>query len=106
MKTGGFSVKEWIFNETLKENVNSTEEKEMNLYKGDDEKVLGTVWNFKTDKFHFRVAADLLKLENSLRQVLMKKTKRKILSQVARIYDPIGFAAALIVRVKIGLQQL
>ena len=36
----------------------------------------------------------------------MKKTKRKILSEVARIYDPIGFAAAFIVRVKIGLQKL
>ena len=42
-KTGGFGVKEWICNETLKEKVNSTEEKERNLYKGDEEKVLGTV---------------------------------------------------------------
>ena len=67
---------------------------------------MGTVWNFKKDKFHFRVAADLLKLENSLRQVLVKKTKRKTLSDVARIYDLIGFAAAFIVRVKIGLQKL
>ena len=78
----------------------------MNLNKGDEEKVLGSVWNLKTDKFHLRVAADLLKLENSLSQVPMKMTKRKILSQVARIYDPIGFAAAVIVRAKIGLQKL
>ena len=99
LKTGGFSVKAWICNETLKE-------REMNLYKEDEEKVLGTVWNFKTDKFHFRVAADLLKLENSLSQVPMKMTKRKILSQVARIYDPIGFAAAFIVIAKIDLQEL
>lgn len=106
MKTGGFSVKEWICNETLKQKVNSTEEKEMNLNKGEEGKVLGTVWNLKTDKFHLRVAADLLKLENSLSQVPMKMTKRKILSQVARIYDPIGFAAAFIVRAKIGLQKL
>lgn len=53
LKTGGFSVKAWICNETLKE-------REMNLNKEDEEKVLGTVWNFKTDKFHFRVAADSL----------------------------------------------
>jgi len=33
-------------------------------------------------------------------------TKRMILSQVARIYDPIGFAAAFIIRAKIGLQKL
>ena len=106
LKTRGFRVKEWICNETLKEKVNSTEGKEMHLYKGDEEKVLGTVWNFKTDNFHFRVAADLLKLENSLSQVPMKMTKRKILSQVARINDPIGSAAAFIVRAKIGLQKL
>ena len=106
LKTGGFSVREWICNETLKEKVNSTQEKEINLYKGDEEKVLGTVWNFKTDKFHLRVAAYLLKLENSLSQVSIKMTKRKILSQVARIYDPIEFAAAFIVRAKIGLQRL
>ena len=78
----------------------------MNLYKGDEEKVLETVWNFKTDKFHFRVASELLKLENSLSQVPMKMTKRKILSQVARIYDPIGSAAIFILRAKIGLQKL
>ena len=40
LKTGGFSVKEWICNETLKEKVNSTEEKEMNLYKEDEGKVV------------------------------------------------------------------
>ena len=36
----------------------------------------------------------------------MKMMKRRILSQVARIYDPIGSAAAFIVRAKIGLQKL
>ena len=94
LKTRGFSVKEWICNETLKEKDNNT--------KG---KVLGTMWNFKTDKFHFRVAADLLKLENSSSQVAMKMTKRKILSQVARMYNPIGFAAAFILRAKIQQQK-
>ena len=38
--------------------------------------------------------------------VPLKMTKRMILSQVARIYDPIGFAAAFIIRTKIGLQKL
>ena len=46
------------FNKILKELVNSDAEKEINMFKGDEEKVLGTLWNFKTDKFHFRVAAD------------------------------------------------
>lgn len=33
-------------------------------------------------------------------------TKRKILSKVARVFDPIGFAAAFLIRAKIGLQRL
>ncbi|XP_068723688.1 uncharacterized protein [Montipora capricornis] len=33
-------------------------------------------------------------------------TKRSILSQIARIYDPVGFAAAFLIRAKIGFQEL
>ena len=33
-------------------------------------------------------------------------SKRTILSQVAWIYDPIGFASAFLIRAKIGLQEL
>lgn len=36
----------------------------------------------------------------------VKMTKKMILSQVARIFDPIGFAAMFVVQAKIGLQQL
>ena len=36
----------------------------------------------------------------------MKMMKRNILSQVVRIYDPIGSAAAFIVRAKIGRREL
>ena len=36
----------------------------------------------------------------------MKMTKRMILSQVARIFDPVGFSAAFVIRAKIGLHQL
>ncbi|XP_074629594.1 uncharacterized protein LOC141887235 [Acropora palmata] len=35
-----------------------------------------------------------------------KITKRRILSQVARIYDPIGFAASFIIRATFGMQEL
>ena len=65
LKTGGFKVKEWISNRILKEKVNSDAEREINMFRGDEEKVLRTMWNFRTDNFHFRVAADLLKLDNS-----------------------------------------
>ena len=31
----------------------------------------------------------------------LKMTKRKLLSEVARIYDPVGFAAAFIIRLRL-----
>ena len=51
LKTGGIKVREWISNKVLKEKVNGDTEKEIDMFKGDEEKVLGTLWNFKTDKF-------------------------------------------------------
>ena len=72
-----------------------------NMFNRDEEKVLGTLWNVKTDKC---VAADLLKLKESPNHK-QKMTKRMILSQVARIYDLTGFAAAFIIRTKIGMQR-
>ena len=36
----------------------------------------------------------------------MKLTKRKILSKVAHVFDPTGFAAAFLILAKIGLQRL
>ena len=58
-------------------------------------------WNNHTDVFTFKVKPEL--------RLLQKPTllsKRNILSQVARIYDPIGFASAFLIRAKIGLQEL
>ena len=39
-------------------------------------------------------------------QIPLKLTKRMILSQIARIYDPVGFTAAFLIKAKIGLQQV
>ncbi|PFX19266.1 hypothetical protein AWC38_SpisGene16336 [Stylophora pistillata] len=105
-KTGGFNVKGWISNKKLAEKDNNEIEKGMNVFQGGEEKVLGTSWNFKTDKFFFRVKADILKLVDRPSHVPVKMTKGMILSQVARIYEPIGFAATFIIKEKIGMQQL
>ena len=49
----------------------------------------------------FQVASEFLDCQEPT-----QLSKRKILSQEARIYDPIGFASAFLVRAKIGLQAL
>ena len=75
------------------------ETEEMNVPQGkQDAKVLGLDWNNKDDVLKYKVEVKVSQQS--------KLTKRNILSQVARIYDPIGFAAPYLVRAKIGLQDL
>ena len=52
--------------------------------------------------------SDLLKaiIEKGHNATDVKLTKRTLLSQTARIYDPVGLAAAFIIRAKIGMQEL
>ena len=92
---GGFHVKGWLSNRTLKmdgENTSETDESERKF----EEKVLGTVWNHRDDVFGFKVNPPEI---NNL-------TKRTILSQAARIYDPLGAVAGFLIRAKIGMQKL
>ena len=60
------------------------------------EKILGTVWNHAKDMLLLNV--------NPSNDITL--TKRTVLSQIARIFDPVGFAAAFLVRAKIGMQRL
>ena len=67
------------------------------------EKVLGFVWDHLKDVFTFKVNVEL---SNSEQAAGKRLTKRMILSQIARIFDPLGFAAAFIDKAKIGMQHL
>ena len=93
-------MKGWLSNVTLTKDgevPNETGEPGMELLQGSvEEKVLGTVWNHCDDVFGFKVNSPEINI----------LTKRCILSQVAQIYDPLGAAAAYLVRVKIGMQKL
>ena len=73
-----------------------------------EEKLLGLEWNTKTDTFSFNVKANMFKT-TSIKEPSESKpqlTKQTVLSRTARIYDPIGFVAAILVRAKISMQQL
>ena len=101
LETGGFKAKGWLSNKA-NSNTDQEERKEAAILQGvNEEKVLGVVWNNHTDIFTIKVKPELL-----LSQEPAMLSKRTILSQVARIYDPIGFASAFLIRAKIGLQEL
>ena len=73
-----------------------------------EEKGLGITWNHQSDTLLFKVNSDLINriTDAEQRQPEIKLTKQILLSQVARIYDPVGFAAAFLIRAKIGMQEL
>jgi hypothetical protein len=58
--------------------------------------------------FTFKVNVELLNSEKAAEQKIQGKrlTKRMILSQIVRLFDPLGFAAAFIVKANIGMQHL
>ena len=109
LETEGFRLKEWISNKTLNQE-DSREEMAMKMLEGDSkEKFLGLEWKHKVDKFSYKVKVDLSNIKNEEDELKLTRpllTKRAILSRIARIYDPIGFAAAFLIRAKIGIQEL
>ena len=102
LETGGFKVKGWLSNKAKESNTHQEGTKEATILNSTSEgRVLGVAWNTHADVFTLKVQSELLHCQEP--KLL---AKRKILSQVARIYDPIGFASAFLIRAKIGLQEL
>ena len=109
LEKGSFKIKGRTSNKVLEERSNSNESSELRIFQGEvEKKLLGLEWNTKTDTFSFNVEANTFKT-TSIKEPSEGKpqlTKRMVLSRIAKIYDPIGFAAAIIVRAKISMQQL
>ena len=105
LKSGGFAVKGWTSNKACAE----TENLEIGFKTPQAEREgrpLGLVSNCNTDEFRFKVKLEFLSPTDPSVYLRPKITKRRILGQVARIYDPIGFTASFIIRAKIGMQEL
>ena len=109
---GGFSVKNWKSNKPLTPVKEDSSEEETKVFHttspGEEDSVLGTAWNSATDTISLKVRSDLLKLSATDHQRMeeIKLTKRMLLRNIAKIYDPIGLAAALTIRAKIRMQEL
>ncbi|XP_011883775.1 PREDICTED: uncharacterized protein LOC105570933 [Vollenhovia emeryi] len=95
-RAGGFPLQKWSSNypEVLPptdENSPLTVEIEPTLHK-----ILGLAWKPDKDTFHFSV------LDFSTPTL----TKRKIASEIARLYDPLGLISPVLIKAKIILQEL
>lgn len=59
-------------------------------------KILGLVWRPDTDTFHFSATISSTG----------KFTKRRLASDIAKLYDPLGLISPVLIRAKTVLQQL
>lgn len=95
-----FTLSKWVSNDirVLCDPVHSERKAVMLDFENtNDAKVLGLWWNPKTDTLHYRVQKPIIP---------ERLTKRVMLSNIARLYDPIGIIAPLVIKAKILMQSL
>lgn len=101
MKSGKFELRKWSTNKLeLLENVDPAFV-EMKISKeiefDDTVKMLGIHWNPITDNFGYKLRKQ---------DVNLNPTKRQVTSDIARVFDPIGWLAPVIIKAKILIQKL
>ncbi|CAH2090035.1 unnamed protein product [Euphydryas editha] len=99
MNTGGFELQKWSssnqrFVNYIEQNKVSTV-KSLTIESDGMMKVLGIKWNRLTDNFEYVVIDTKEPI-----------TKRTILSEIARLYDPIGWISPVVITAKIFIQKL
>lgn len=98
VRKGGFELRQWASNH--KHALDNFDQRTLDLdcAINDDpvSKTLGVAWNSLTDSFIFTV--------NPI-DPLSKITKRTILSNIARIFDPIGLLGPIVLAAKIIIQE-
>ncbi|XP_075163827.1 uncharacterized protein LOC142236490 [Haematobia irritans] len=101
LKSAGFPLKKItsncieILESVPKENTLDTDF--LKFYETSGTKTLGIQWNAMSDEFAYNT--EISPIESSV-------TKRKILSAVSKLFDPLGWVSPIIIQAKILLQQL
>ena len=99
LSKGGFHITKWATNnKQIFNSIPKVDRIQKELLQFDDTseiKVLGFLWQPKTDTFSY-----------TLKQPYNVITKRHILSEIARLYDPLGLIGPLVTIAKILMQQL
>jgi len=99
LSKAGFELRQWNTNETtlLKNTTTSTSSTENITEHEKISKILGVYWNNKNDSYQYIVQP----YDESC--VI---TKRKVLSDIASVFDPLGLISPIITRLKIMMQRL
>ena len=106
LKTGNFHMKEWIY--SFKENKEKKEAETVDVTLIEDEhseKVLGMNWVIESDMFKFEVSDKIVEMFNKPEEEI-SLSKRKVLSIINGLYDPMGLVVPFTVTGKILMRKL
>lgn len=100
LNKGGFSLRKWASNSLdLLDDIDPHDHglaQSRELREDEQLKILGLAWNSACNVFQFHVSQSSTTGE----------TKRQILSDIAKLFDPLGWMTPVIIRAKILMQQL
>ncbi|XP_037048457.1 uncharacterized protein LOC119082906 [Bradysia coprophila] len=98
LQSGGMTLRKWTSNDQafLRTIPDEQTEKVLQLIGTDDTKALGIRWNPRTDHFGFEVQWASDKRVTS---------KRELLSEASKLYDPLGWLAPIMIKAKLIMQQ-
>ncbi|XP_058827840.1 uncharacterized protein LOC131687763 [Topomyia yanbarensis] len=102
LRRGGFEVHKFCSNsiDVLKAIPKELQEKQVSFDESginNSIKTLGLIWNPQDDYFMFRVAPE---------DCGVVPTKRKVLSEIGQLFDPLGFLGPIIVYAKLVMQDI
>lgn len=93
----GFNLRKWKANDSrILDDLSVTEKEEVVNFETTF-KTLGIAWQPSTDKFQFR---------STQPSIVNRWTKRSILSEIAKLYDPLGWLAPCVVKAKMIMQDI
>lgn len=100
LRSAGFKLRKWsASNPTLLEGISESDRECNHLLEFNCQssvKTLGIFWNTITDSFSFHMSVDSYEIT----------TKRNILSNIAKIFDPLGWLSPFVILAKIFIQKL
>ena len=110
IRKGDFRIKHWVTNAKL---TDVQECEKGNLILSHEEKVLGIWWNLQSDDLFLRAKVNFAKhsnyvtnendmtSSNLIHTFPQFLTRRMVLSQVSRLFDPLGFLLSFLLKAKV-----
>lgn len=98
LKKGGFEIRQWASNhpEALKDMDKVLFDLDCIIKDNPIHKTLGTIWDSHHDKFQYKIES--INFDSTI-------TKRKLLSEISKIFDPLGLIGPVVFYAKVLMQD-